>query len=1279
MRRPWRGTIERVWYQQQPTRGRARNDRRARATQNNRGLAFGHVYATVRVRPASYATSARRPEAGDQAGSGGVTEEAAPQRGACDFLIEHGCASITKRQRCRYSGGGAVIERRSGGGRSRRVLLLALLAGLVLSPGTDAGSLSLVPQANYGPYHARFLAGGIGLYRPLSPQAALLGSSAPWSMSGWLRLDRGEDPMLVVAAIGDPASAECRCLIVDSGRLALRTSGGGMIWSQNALARRQWYAFAATFDGREARLYLDGDVVARGAAATTQAPAQLRLAPESADDSAGAHHFGGALADFSLADRALNEAEVRLGAAQRPDFSLIPFQDVGVGWPWQERAWRGLLEPQPAWTLPRSAAAPTAPVVVAPVPEPSLQAIGADTWAVRDWRLAVAAEVAGAPSAVATPGYDDARWYRAVVPGTVLTTLIARGVYPDPDVGLNNLAIPEKLSRQDYWYRTEFRVPAELASGGQTLTFNGVNYAAEVWLNGHRLGELRGAFVRGAFDVTGILRYEGPNALAVRVVPPPHPGLPHEQSVAAGPGDNGGNLAIDGPTFIAAEGWDWIPAIRDRNTGLWQDVELHGHGAVALGDPQVVTHLPLPRTDAADVDIRVSLVNREAQDRVSTLEARIGPVVVRKSLVLHPGTTEVLLSSGDYPALHFIRPRLWWPNGYGDPALYDLDLSVKNGEAVSDRRHVRFGIRELSYELSLFDHDGRLRRVEVDPARGPTRGEQLIDVSHGAIKRTATGWAESLTPAGESSPAVRDIDTTALTPYLAIRVNGVPIAVRGGSWGMDDSRKRSSRERLEPYFRLHREAHLNTIRNWLGQNTEEVFYELADEYGLLVLNDFWASTQDFQVEPQDPALFLDNAADVIRRYRNHPSIAVWFGRNEGVPQPILNEGLAALVATLDATRYYTGSSNQVNLQGSGPYNWHPPADYFTSLAQGFSVEVGTPSLAALETLQAMIPEPDRWPLGDSYAYHDWHFGGNGDTASFMKALDAELGEPHDLADFERKAQLMNYESYRAVFEGFQAGLWTRNSGRLLWMSHPAWPSNTWQIYTSDYDTPAAYYAVARACEPLHAQLNPVDHTLAVVNTTREARRGLTVRARLYALDGRRVGERIVRLDAPANATTVLPAVAVESALAMHGVVLVTVELADRGVPVAPPNLYWIARSPTEQQRLASLSLQVLDVHATRRGADEATVIDIEVRNPGPTVALLARLTLRDARGSRVLPAFFSDNYVSLLPGEVRRITARCPAAGPACTHLAVRGFNVAAREHAILSPQSGNRQPRSRS
>ncbi len=203
------------------------------------------------------------------------------------------------------------------------------------------------------------------------------------------------------------------------------------------------------------------------------------------------------------------------------------------------------------------------------------------------------------------------------------------------------------------------------------------------------------------------------------------------------------------------------------------------------------------------------------------------------------------------------------------------------------------------------------------------------------------------------------LDDTKMGQYLVIKVNGLRIACRGGNWGMDDSRKRVSRERLEPYFKLHQQANLNIIRNWVGQNTEETFFDLADECGMLVWNDFWESTQDYNVEAQDPVLFLDNARDTILRFRNHPSIVMWCGRNEGVPQPIINEGLAQLTSGLDGTRYYSPSSNQVNLQNSGPYKFMDPALYYTALNHGFSVETGTPSFSTLESFRASFPKEDQ--------------------------------------------------------------------------------------------------------------------------------------------------------------------------------------------------------------------------------------------------------------------------------------------------------------------------------
>ena len=458
--------------------------------------------------------------------------------------------------------------------------------------------------------------------------------------------------------------------------------------------------------------------------------------------------------------------------------------------------------------------------------------------------------------------------------------MVDQGVYPDPDYGLNNLAIPESLNKQDYWYRTEFAAPNEWKGRHVTLTFEGINYAASVWLNAKQLGTIKGAFVRGVFDVTGAIKLGQTNVLAVRVSPPPHPGIPHEQSIKAGAGENGGIMCLDGPTFVDTEGWDWIPAIRDRDTGIWQPVTLRVTSGVRIGDPQIVTKLPLPATNQASVDISVPLINDSAATVRGTLTASFENVAVSKIVSLSPGKNEVKLSPAEFSQLSVQNPHLWWPNGYGKPELYTLKLSFSEAGKDSDAKDVRFGIREITYELSLLDSTGHLRRVDYSPTVAREKNEQVVDVTHEGIRNIPNtdpypsifppewkegwkSWVASLKPGAEKSAAVKAVDDTRASPYLTIRVNGVRIAARGGSWGMDDSRKRVSREKLEPYFRLHRDANVNIIRNWVGQSTEETFYDLADEYGLLVWNDFWASTQNYNVEPEDPELFLENARDTI--------------------------------------------------------------------------------------------------------------------------------------------------------------------------------------------------------------------------------------------------------------------------------------------------------------------------------------------------------------------------------------------------------------------------------
>jgi hypothetical protein len=1110
----------------------------------------------------------------------------------------------------------------------------------------------------YGPFNAVFLEAGTGLAKPLTTGDVMLDPGAQWSIYSWVRLDKPMVGNTVIAVVGNPNFAGSRALGTVDGKLALYSSREAVVRSDVTLTPGAWHLVAATFSDEETHLYADGAEVGHGVTRDTTLAPLLTLAPTESSISE-AKHFGGAMCGLTLMRRALAGSELPQLYRTPPDFSLAEFQDGSIEWPVQTRGQRGLSAPQDPATLPHSNAPLQAPVAQPPMPSgEALTAGEPGQWVLRGgWSMQAAPKVSAAAETVSSGSYNAGDWMQAIVPGTVLTTMVARGIYPDPDYGLNNLAIPESLNQQDYWYRKEFPTPASKDGPNLTLTFEGINYAASVWLNGKHLGEIRGAFTRGSFDVTGVMKKSGQNVLAVRISPPPHPGIPQEQSIKGGPGDNGGIMALDGPTFAATEGWDWIPGVRDRNSGIWQDVTLTASGSVRVGDVQVITTLPQHDTTEADVEIAVPLTSRSRSPVRGEVHVSFDDVNVTRQVTVSGEEAEVRLAPADYAQLKVKQPKLWWPNGYGEPALHTMKVWFTTGGRTLSEKQVRFGMREISYELSLLDAQGNLRRVEFSPS--VTKGEKVVAQSHEALRQTSLGWVASLYPGAENSRSLRTLTDLKTAPYLVIRVNGVRIACKGGNWGMDDYRKRVSREHLEPFFRLHRDAHLNMIRNWMGQDTEEVFYDLADEYGLLIWNDFWDSTQNYNLEAADPALFLANAKDTILRFRNHPSIAVWCGRNEGVPQPIINEGLEKLAREEDGTRYYSASSNQVNLQNSGPYSYKPPSKFFTTLDRGFSVEVGTPSMSTLESFQHNIAPADQWPVSDAWAYHDWHQSGNGDVAPFMQEIDLEFGEPTSLADFERKAQMLNYIDHRAIFEGFNAHLWAPNSGRLLWMTQPAWPSTMWQIFSSDYDTQASFYGVMKAAEPVHVQMDLPDLHAAIVNNTEKAIEGATLQVHAVRGDGTSVFDHQETISAPAEAVTATSLVDIGLASAKD-VVFVEMELKDAQGNTLSQNFYWYAADSETYRglnRLPQVAVTAKAVAQTNSGGEAHVTVALE--NTGSAVALAAKLTLlRASDGERILPAYFSDNYVSLFPGEKRVVQINYPDASTGAATIAIRGWNV---------------------
>ncbi|MDL2223425.1 glycoside hydrolase family 2 [Bacteroidales bacterium OttesenSCG-928-M11] len=894
------------------------------------------------------------------------------------------------------------------------------------------------------------------------------------------------------------------------------------------------------------------------------------------------------------------------------------------------KLWTGLQTPQPESELPvgRTPLQNSKQKAKETI-KTELVKINNNEWEINNgWELGTDTQVIESRNSIFDTSFDTSHWLNAIVPGTVLTTLVDQGIYPDPYFGLNNLTIPDTLCRMQWWYRNCFDYPEEKNGNRIRLLFNGINYRAEVFLNGTKLGNIEGAFVRGEFDITTLLK-EKDNVLAVKIIPPHNPGIPHEQSIRAGQGLNGGALSLDGPTFISSVGWDWMPGIRDRNIGIWQNVRICTGGEVKIIDPQVISDILLPDTTQAKLYIHTKLKNDSDQVAEGKLVARIEDHEISLSYRLEPQEEkEVSFTPDEYPLLHFRNIRLWWPNGYGRQELYTLELEAIENKRCSDIKKVRFGIREMSYEL-MVHHDSIQTRIHYSPVEMIAKTKKPLFDFENRVHFSKNNQLPGLQDGVSISDFECFSDNDPMESFFVIRVNGVRIFCRGGNWGMDDAMKRCSRERLEPYIKLHQEMNFNIIRNWTGESTEEILYDLCDEYGLLVWNDFWITTDD-TVEPMDQRLFLKNAKETVRRFRNHPSIAVWCPRNEGFAPKGLSIPLTYMLAEEDPTRHYHGQSRYLNMEGSGPWNYfEDPSLYYTVNAKGFNTEMGSFAIPTSSTLQKFLAPEDQWPINDVWAYHDFHHTSQ-NYKGFMAAINA-YGEPNNMNDFSQKAQFVCYDAWRSMLESWNSRMWNNTSGLILWMSHPAWPSMIWQTYTYDYETPGSFFGAKKACEPIHIQRNLPNKEIVVVNTSLLSKKGLKASVSHYDISGKRLEHQSKYIDTPANSLTDCQlSISDENKPELY---LTRLELKDNKGNLISRNDYWVTNNGSAKD-LANLNTDGLTIKQKHTGNKRL----ITVHNPTKQIVPAIKLNAFDTEtGEIILPAYFSDGYFNLLPNETKII------------------------------------------
>jgi exo-1,4-beta-D-glucosaminidase len=855
------------------------------------------------------------------------------------------------------------------------------------------------------------------------------------------------------------------------------------------------------------------------------------------------------------------------------------------------------------------------------------------------WTLQSSAKVAATGEVISSASFHGADWMEADVPTTVVAAQVKRGVLPDPFYGMNirkypgvsypiganfsSIAMPpDSPYGVSWWYRKEFTLPNTFSGKTVWLNFRGINYRANVFLNGKQIAnskDVAGAWRTYEFNVSSAIQ-AGTNRLAVQVW------APTENSLAI--------------TFV-----DWNPAPPDKNMGLWREVYLTTSGPVALRNPAVLAKVESPANNAAHLTVTAQVKNGGDHAVRGELKGRIESIEFAQPVELAPGESkDIVFSPEQYPQLNLTNPRLWWPAQMGTPNLYDLSLSFDVDGALSDISRTKFGIREITSEVT---------------EQAPDRLKRLF------------------------------------------KINGKNILIRGGGW-TPDMMMRETSERLADEFRYVRDMGLNTVRLEGKLETEE-FFEMADQHGILVMAgwcccDFWEHWGSWKDE--DFEIAKASLRDQMYRLRRHPSMLVWLNGSDNPPPPDVEEMYLKVENNLQwpnpvissATAKPTSVTNGSGVKMSGPYEYVAPSYWETDPhlhtedricnqggcggAYGFNTETSMgPAVPTLESVERMIPKDHLWPLGD---YWNFHAGGGSfkNLHVFTEALDARYGKANSAKEFTDKSQLMTYEGVRAMYEAYSRNKYT-STGVIQWMLNNAWPSMIWHLYDYYLEPGGGYFGAKKALQALDPVYGYDDHSIWLVSSQYVDAKGLKLTARIFNLDGTQKFSKEAGLDAAADSTAKV--FEIPQVGGLSGTYFLDLRVTDDSGKLVGTNFYWLSTTPetldwsksnwyttptasyADYTGLSHMPKVKLSVATHTEKVEKDSVTHVTVENRGKTIAFFVRLKLEKGEGGdEILPVVWEDNYLSLLPGEKREITARYRAGSLGATkpEVEVTGVNV---------------------
>jgi exo-1,4-beta-D-glucosaminidase len=840
------------------------------------------------------------------------------------------------------------------------------------------------------------------------------------------------------------------------------------------------------------------------------------------------------------------------------------------------------------------------------------------------WQLQSACKLQATGDTIATDGFQAEGWLKTTVPSTVLASQAAAGVFPDPYYGMNLRQIPgttyaigkvfanmpmaaDSPYRCGWWYRTEFTATAPAHTGErQWLHFGGINYRGDVWLNGHKIADqtnVAGAYRTYDFDVTKFVKPGAKNVLAVETFAPTEKDL--------------------GINWV-----DWNPCPPDKDMGLWGAVDLVSTGAVTLRSPLAVTHFTDSTLGMAELTVYAELHNASDGVVKGVVEGTAAGVKFELpvELAAHEDKT-IAFAPDQFAQLRIRNPRPWWPRQMGEPHLERLTMSFREQGVVTDEQSVDFGIREITSELTA-------------------NGSRLF------------------------------------------RVNGKPILVRGAGWSQD-MLLRTDEHRLRDQFRFVEDMNLNTIRLEGKLETEE-FFHLADHDGILVMLgwcccDHWERWKDWTAD--DLTIATASLRSQMLRLRHHASLLVWLNGSDNAPPANVERAYLDVEAeTHWPNPILSAASTQVTVNAgangvkmSGPYDYVAPSYWYVDKqnggAYGFNTETSPgPAIPSLASREKFLPDAKAWPPTADWSYH---FGGGEFTN--LKVMDdamaAVYAKPQSAADYERISATMEYDSERAMFEAYSRNKYT-STGVIQWMLNNAWPSMIWHLYDYYLDAGAGYFGTKKACEPVHIQYSYDDRSIVVVNSTYERVTGLHASAHVHNVAWKELYSEESAVDAGEDSSQIVFTIPESLYSDAERTFFIDLTLTDSAGKVVSRNFYWVpgtlttfdwqktdyTHTPASRHEdltaLANLPKAEVIAHAELETTARGRELHVELQNPSKALAFQVNAAVRTQAGGLIAPVIWSDNWIELVPGEKRVLTALLPEDTPDAPKVMIGSWNA---------------------